>query len=115
MEERSALEQHPELAQLWTLHFAGRMALRSLEAAPRVEPAWLLGPVTGQLREATTGLLAAIERYTDVVQLPSVERLLVSIPDSWSPEQADTVLKALEDVAERVARTRRGGRAARSG
>ena len=102
MGDRSALEQHPELAQLWTLHYAGRVALKSLDHRSTVGPPLLVQPAVSELRESIGRLLAAIERYKEVVQIQRTEELRVHIPESWSAEQADAVLRLLGDLADRV-------------
>lgn len=102
MGDRSALEQHPELAQLWTLHYAGRMALKSLDHRATVGPPLLMQPAVSELRESIGRLLAAVERYKEVVQSQRTEELRVRIPESWSAEQADAVLRMLGDLADRV-------------
>jgi len=113
MGDRSALEQHPELAQLWTLHSAGRMAMRSLECTPIVSAPLLVRPAVQDLRETIEKLLAAIERYKEVVQIQRTEELRVHIPQSWSAEQADAVLRMLGDLADRVRRAQDAERANR--
>lgn len=102
MGERSALEHHPELAQLWTLHYAGRMALKALDHRATVGPPLLMQPAVSELRESIGRLLAAVERYKEVVQSQRTEELRVRIPDSWSAEQANAVLQMLGDLADRV-------------
>ena len=104
MEDQSALERHPELAQLWTLHYAGRMALKSLEHRGPVGPPRLVEPVLGELREAIGRLLVAVEQYKAVVELRRTPELLVHIPEAWSAEQADAVMRVLGDLADRVRR-----------
>lgn len=111
MGERSALEQHPELAQLWTLHYAGRMALKSLDHRATVGPPLLVLPAVSELRESIDRLLTAIERYKDVIQIQRTEELRVYIPESWSAEQADAVLRMLGDLSDRVWRAQQTERA----
>lgn len=113
MGDRSALEQHPELAQLWTLHYAGRMALKSLEYTRSVGPPLLVQPAVTELRESIERLLVAVERYKQVIQIQRTEELRVHIPESWTAEQADAVLRLLGDLADKVWRTQQAERISR--
>ena len=101
MRDRSALEQHPELAQLWTLHYAGRVALKSLEYSRSVGPPLYVRPAIEELRRSIADLLVAVERYKTVIGMQSAEVRII-IPENWSPEQADAVFTFLSDVADRV-------------
>jgi hypothetical protein len=111
MGDRSALEQHPELAQLWTLHYAGRMALKSLEHLSTVRAPLLVQPAVNELRESISRLLSAVERYKDVVQIQRTEEVRLYIPESWSAEQADAAMELLGDLADRVWRAQQAERA----
>ena len=105
MNDRSALEHHPELAQLWTLHYAGRMAIRSLECARTGGPPLLVGPAVAELRTAIDGVLGAVERYRDAVQFHRSLEVQVWIPETWSVEQADALMELVCDMADRVWRS----------
>lgn len=105
MRDRSALEQHPELAQLWTLHFAGKMALKSLEYSRAVGPPLFVGPAIEELRSSIADLLVAVERYKDVIVMQESTEVVVRIPEGWSAEQADAVYRFLGDLADSVRRS----------
>ena len=102
MEERSVLEQHPELAQLWTLHFAGRVALRSLTYSRTVGPPLFMGPAVEELRRSIENLLVAVERYKEVVVMQKSVETIIRIPETWSPEQAEAVLNFISDISTKV-------------
>lgn len=89
MKDRLALVDHPELAQLWTLHYSGRMALRLIECIHQ-EPERGTMLVVDRLRRAVTDLLAAVEDYRGHIEMfPALE---VRFPVHWGPEQAEAML-----------------------
>jgi hypothetical protein len=101
MNEPSSLARHPELAQLWTLHYAGRVGLRALEHAHPITPPAEIRPAIQGLKDAITALLAAIERYKVVAEnLP--RKHVIAIPNSWSPQEANAVFEFLHQMADAV-------------
>jgi len=104
MERQSALVHHPELAQLWTLHYAGRMGLAVLDHAPRVGPPQTLG----RLRQAIGELLVAIEQYRSGVESQRAP-VPITVPGTWTREQSAAVLELLHAVVAGVEATQEAG------
>lgn len=98
MNEENALAQHPELAQLWTLHFTARVslhALRVVQVDPKGRSAF------ADLQTRILDVINAIERYKDRVQA-APKKHAVLLPEGWSADRAEAVLDFLRAVGPAV-------------
>lgn len=111
MAEQNVLRRHPELAQLWTLHYAGRVALKSLEHLRTLGPPLLVRPVVEELFEAIHRLLEAVEDYKKFVEFRQNDVVVAVFPEHWSDEQLQTVMAMLGEMSDRfhLAREASGG------
>lgn len=105
MVEQNALRRHPELAQLCTLHYAGRMAQKALSHSRTVGPPLLLQPLVGELDEAISRVVEAVDRYRQFLEYHRESVLLARFPDHWSDEQVDAVMAVLCEMADRFHRS----------
>lgn len=104
MAEQNALRRHPELAQLWTLHYASRIALKSLEHLRTLGPPLLVRPVVEELREAIHRLIEAVEDYKKFVEFRRSDVVVAVFPEHWSDEQLHTVMAMLAEMSDRFHR-----------
>lgn len=100
--EHRALENHPELAILWSLHYTSRLALVALDAAHPVEPDPEVRKSLVDVRAAIAQLVDAVERYKVVTEQRCPSNRVVALPRNWSREQTAAVSAFLQEIARRI-------------
>lgn len=95
MSEPTVLKSHPEVAQLYTLQYAARVALRML-AGSRSTPA------VERLRNAVTEVVAAVDEYRSQIDRIAETRRSVSVPKTWSRHQGAAMADFLTAMANAV-------------
>jgi len=100
MSEPTVLERHPEVAQLCTLQYAARVAVRVLSQGRS-------SPSRQRVMNAATEMVDAIDEYRNQVRRSQEKTGSVPIPRAWSRHEGAAVADFLTTIANAV-RTRTG-------